>query len=240
MHTNLRVLLNINTFTITNKYMRPLLIPLLSICLLFSCAPARFVKPLNKKQHAANISLGGPLIKYGTATIPIPFLTANYGYGFDSTTTGFASINITSALYGNLQVELGATKQLLQQKKYFPAFSVSPMINVVYKNKDAKKLYPQLAVNAFWEYGTRKNFIYVGIDNWFELSTKRKYDLRQKNQWIFMPMVGHSFSGKKWNFNIEAKIIAPNLSNEKLVVDYVTPLNTKGAFGIYLGYTRKF
>jgi hypothetical protein len=225
MLANLGDLLNINTFTIIKKDMRQLIIPTILICLLFSCAPARFVKPLNKKQHAANISLGGPLIKYGTATIPIPFLTANYGYGFDSTTTCFASINITSALYGNFQVELGATKQLLQQKKYFPALSVSPMINVVYKNKDAKKLYPQLTINAFWEYGKRKNFFYLGADNWFELSAIRQYEIKQKNHWIFMPMVGHSFARKKWNFNIEAKIIAPNISNEKLVVDYVTPVS---------------
>lgn len=240
MSTNLRVLLNMNTFVGIKMFMRHILFTTLSICLLFSCSPARYVKPLNKKQHAANISLGGPLIKYGPATIPIPFLTANYGYGIDSTLTGFASVNITSALFGNFQMELGATKQILKQDKYIPALSFSPIINVIYKNKDAKKLYPQLAINAFWEYGKRKNYVYVGLDNWFEFAAKRQYDIKQNNRWIFMPMVGHAFTGKKWNFNIEAKIIAPNISNEKLVVDYVTPLNTKGAFGIYLGYTRKF
>ena len=88
-----------------------------------ACSASRFVKPLNKKQHAANLSFGGPLIKFGTATIPIPFLTANYGYGIDSTLTGFASFNITSALYGNFQLELGATKQWLKQKKYLPALA---------------------------------------------------------------------------------------------------------------------
>ena len=210
------------------------------ICLLFSCAPARFVKPLKQKEHAANLSFGGPLIKFGTATIPIPFITANYGYGIDSTFTGFAAFNITSALYGNFQMELGATKQILKQHKYVPALSVTPVLNVIYKNKAAKKLYPQLAINAFWEYGKRKNIVYVGVDNWFELASKRQYEIKQKNHWMFMPMIGHSFAQKKWNFNIEAKIIAPNLSNEKLVVDYVTPLNTKGAFGVYVGVTRKF
>lgn len=220
--------------------MRFQIITLFLICLLFSCAPARFVKPLQKKEHAANVSLGGPLIKYGTATVPIPFITANYGYGIDSTFTGFASINITSALYGNFQMELGATKQILKQHKYVPALSLTPIANIIYKNKDAKKLYPQLAINAFWEYGKRKNLVYLGVDNWFELASKRQYEIKQKNHWMFMPMIGHSFTQKKWNFNIEAKVIAPNLSNEKLVVDYVTPFQNKGAFGVYLGVTRKF
>ncbi len=208
--------------------------------LIYACSPGRYVKPLEKKQQAVNVSLGGPLIKYGAATIPIPFLTANYGYGIDSTLTAFGSANITAALFGNAQVELGVTKQVMKQNKYIPAISISPVLNIIYKNKDAKKLYPQLAINAFWEYGKHKNLIYAGLDNWFELSSKRAYGINQPNHWIFMPMIGHSFNNKKWNFNLEAKIIAPNISNEILVADYVTPFKTHGALGVYFGCTRKF
>lgn len=213
---------------------------LFCLSIVFSCSPTKYIKPLDKNQHAATVSFGGPLIKYGAGTIPIPFLAANYGYGIDSSLTGFASFNITSALYGNFQIELGATKQLLKQNKYIPALSFTPVANIIYRNKEAYKLYPQIAINAFWEYGKRKNIVYIGIDNWFELAQKRAYEVKQPNHWIFMPTIGHSFTGKKWNFNIEAKIIAPNLSNEKLVVDYETPFKNQGAFGVYLGYTRKF
>jgi hypothetical protein len=219
--------------------MNKFLILTLFISLLFSCAPTRFIKPLNKNQQAVNLSLGGPLIGYGTATIPIPFITGTYGYGIDSSLTGFGSINITSALFGNIQCELGATKQLLKQKKYFPALNITPVANLIYRPNSAFKFYPQLDVNLFWEYGKRKNIIYVGIDNWFELSGKRTFEEKQKNHWFITPMLGHSFVGKKWDLNIEAKIIAPNLSNEKIVVDYKTPFKNHGAFGVYLSYTRK-
>lgn len=97
-----------------------------------------------------------------------------------------------------------------------------------------------MALNAFWEYGQRKNLVYLSCDNWFELSKKRAFDVPQRNHWIVMPTLGHSFTGKRGNLNIEAKIIAPNQSNQKLVVDYKTPLGTHGAFGVYLGYTYKF
>ncbi len=222
--------------------------PFLLICItaylfisaLSSCSPIKFIKPLEKNQNAAGVSLGGALIKYGTATIPIPFLTADYGYGIDSTLTGFGSFNITSALFGNFQLELGAAKQLLKQNNYFPAVSITPSVNIIYRNTDAYKFYPQLAFNAFWEYGKHKNFVYISADNWFELAQKRAHELKQPNHWIFMPTIGHSFTGKKWNFNIEAKIIAPNLSNQNLVVEYQTPLKKRGALGIFLGYTRKF
>jgi len=216
------------------------LLPVLLVCALAACTPMRFVRPLEKKQQAANLSLGGELIKYNSSTIPIPFLAANYGYGIDSSLTGFATLNITSALFGNFQLDLGATKQLLHQKKYFPALSISPAFDFIYRNKNATKFYPQFAVNAFWEYGKKKNLVYVGIDNWFELATKRAYDLKQENHWFFMPALGHSFCGKKGSFTTEVRAIAPNLSNEKLVVEYVTPFGTHGAFGVYIGYTRKF
>ncbi|MFY9307921.1 MAG: hypothetical protein WAQ28_02610 [Bacteroidia bacterium] len=207
---------------------------------IYSCSPVKYIKPLARKEHAANVSLGGPLIGFADATIPIPFITANYGYGLDSTLTLFSGINITSALYGNLQAELGLTKQLLLQRKYIPAISLTPVANIIYRNKNAFKFYPQLAANFFWEYGKRKNFIYLGCDNWFELSKKRAFGIEQKNHWIAMPFVGHTLTGGQWNLTAEAKIIAPDISNEKLVVDYKTPLKNKGALGVYVSYTYKF
>ena len=212
---------------------------ILSIGLL-SCSPARFVKPLAKKQQAVDLSLGGPLFKMDKTTIPMPFISATYGYGIDSTLTGFGSINITSALYGNFQVELGVTKQLLKQHGAFPALSVIPVANIIYRNKDAAKFYPQLDLYAFWEYGPKRNLLYVGASNWFELAKTRSLEQEQPYHWIFTPVLGHSFTGKKWNVNIEAKVIAPTISNEKLVVEYQTPFNKNGALGVYIGYTRKF
>lgn len=220
--------------------MRLLVVYILLFFIIYSCSPIKYIKPLEKGDHAATISMGGPLIKYGAATMPIPFLTANYGYGIDSSLTGFTSLNITSALFGNFQMELGASKQLLKQNNYFPALSFSPVANIIYRNKDAFKFYPQLAINTFWEYGKHKNLVYIGFDNWFELALKRAHGVQQPNHWIFMPSIGHTFTGNKWNFNVEAKLIAPNLSNEKLVVDYQTPLKNNGAMGIFVGYTREF
>ena len=207
---------------------------------IYCCSPVKYIKPLEKKQHAANVSLGGPLIGFAGTTIPIPFITAGYGYGIDSSLTGFASLNITSALYGNFQTELGLTRQLLTQRKYIPAVSITPVANIIYRSRNSYKLYPQLAINAFWQYGKRKNFFYFSFDSWLELSKNKAFGMKQQNHWIYMPSFGHNMSGKRWDLALETKIIAPNLPNEKLVVDYKTPLGNKGAFGIYIGYTYKF
>lgn len=212
----------------------------LLVATLASCAPNRFVKPLDKGQQAAGLSLGGPLIKYGSATIPMPLLSATYGYGFDSTLTGFGGLNITSAFYGNVQLDLGVTKKLLSQKGYIPAVSITPVANIIYRNKDAKKFYPQLDINAYWELNHNRNLLYAGVSNWFELSGKKAYDKEQPNHWLFTPQVGHVFMRRKWDITIEAKVIAPHISYQSNVAEYQSPLGKNGAFGIYFGYTRKF
>lgn len=208
--------------------------------LFLSCSPARFVKPLAKNEQAVDVSFGGPLFKMGNNTIPMPFLSATYGYGIDSTLTGFGSLNITSALYGNFQAELGVSKQVLKQHSFVPAITLVPILNIIYRNPTDAKIYPQADLYAWWQYGHHHNFMYAGMSNWFELANTRTLEQPQDNHWIFTPVIGHAFSSQKWNLNIEAKVIAPAISNEKLVIEYQTPFKNSGAFGLYIGYTRKF
>ena len=222
------------------KFMLKYLLPLLAISTLFSCAPTRFVKPLADGGHAVNVAVGGPLFEFGKLVIPMPLLSAAYGYGVDSTLTAFGGVNITSGVYGNAQIDLGVTKQLFKQSGAVPAVSITPVANFIYRNKDAKKFYPQLDVHAFWEFNQRRNFLYAGISNWFELSGKKAHDQEQTNHWLVTPQIGQTFVREKWDFTIEAKFLAPNISYESNVVDYKSPLGKRGAFGIYFGYTRKF
>jgi hypothetical protein len=219
---------------------RILLVYLSLLLVLGSCAPSRFVKPLAKKQQALNVSLGGPLIAFGDLTIPTPFLTAAYGYGVDSTLTAFGAVNLTSAYYGNLQLELGATKKLLAQRGLIPAVSVSPVLNIIYRNKDAINVLPQVDLNAYLELNKGRNLTYIGVSNWFELSSKRSTGEAQPTHWFISPQIGHALVRRKWELCLEAKVLAPHVSYESSAVDYKSPFGKHGAFGIYMGYTRKF
>lgn len=220
--------------------MRKIVLYLLLLSTVLSCAPVRFVKPLEKNQSAISVSLGGPLIDFSNLTIPMPLLSAAYGYGIDSTLTGFAGVNITSAAYGNAQLDLGITKQLLQQNGYRPAISITPVANLIYRNKDANKFYPQVDISAFWEYNNKRDLVYAGLSNWFELASSKSYNQDQTHHWLVTPLVGQTFIRKKWDFTIEAKVLASNLYHKSSVVDYKSPFGNNGAFGIYFGYTRKF
>ncbi|MEO5647945.1 MAG: hypothetical protein ABIQ56_06250 [Chitinophagaceae bacterium] len=217
---------------------KKLLLPI-TICFIYSCAPSRFVKPLDAKQQAINVSLGGPIINYSDLPIPMPFVTATYGYGIDSSLTAFGSVNITSAFYGNAQLELGVTKRLLKQQNGFPGLSINPVANIVYRNKDAFRLFPQIDINAYWDHNKGRYFFYAGLSNWFELKSKGAFNEDQENHWILSPYIGETFVRRRWNYSIEAKVIAPNISNWG-VVEYKTPFGNKGALGIYFSVTRKF
>ena len=53
-------------------------------------------------------------------------------------------------------------------------------------------------------------------------------------------MLGETFVRKRWNYTVEAKVITPNLVNNKSPVEYQTPFGTHGALGIYFSISRKF
>lgn len=205
-----------------------------------ACAPARFVKPLADGQHAASLAVGGPLIGYGSLTIPMPFLTATYGYGLTGSLTGFGAVNVTSALYGNAQVEVGLTKQLLRQHGGVPGLSASPAATIIYRPKDAFKVYPTLDVNAFWDYHQHRHYVYVGVANWFELAGTRALEQPQTHHWLAVPQVGTVLGHGPWSYTLECKVIVPNIRNDYNTADYRTPFGAHGALGVYLGCTRTF
>ena len=206
-----------------------------------ACSSSRFVKPLNKNERAVAGSFGGPIIKQFGAAIPIPFLTIGGGYGIDSSLTVHGAMNLTSGLFGNMQIELGCTKNLLNQKNKMPGVSIAPQINFISHLKPAViNIYPQLDLNAYWEYGSKKNLFYVGTLNWFELQNKKAHNLKQENRWIFAPQIGHTFNCRLLKFNAELKYIAPFTRNDYIVVDYLSPTKGNGALGIYFGVTKIF
>ncbi|NTW31796.1 MAG: hypothetical protein HGB12_04095 [Bacteroidetes bacterium] len=214
-----------------------------SILLLFSCAPSRFVKPLEKGESALGFNLGGPLIHFAGKTIPVPLSSVTYGKGMNNNSTLFAGIHTTSLLFGTFQGEIGYLKNIYTNKSsklFIPSISANAVINAAIDKWEWNfKFWPQIDVNAYWSYGKKRNFFYLGCSNWFELSSKRAHQEKQQHHWIFNPQIGHTFSGSKWDYSIEAKYLAPNVSNQNIVADYAKPLGNKGVLGIYVSVAKK-
>ncbi len=206
------------------------------IWLLSGCAPARFVKPLNKGQATVGGSLGGPLIKYGNMVIPMPLTSIAAGYGIDSGFTGFAGLHTTSLLFGVFQTDIGVVKQINKQHGWVPAVTVSPVANIMIDKWAGKfSFFPQADINACWSYPNCPHYAYLCLSNWFDLNSKRSEGDAQKKHWLPVLQLGNTFVNRKWSYTIELKY-APEI-NTPVVVAYQR-IGHSSATGVYIGVTK--
>ncbi len=209
--------------------------------LLFACAPSRIVKPLSKGETNVAGSFGGSLIHFSGLIIPIPFTTLCVAHGIDSTTTVFGSVHTTSLAFGNIQTDLGCTKQILKPKGKIPGVSLTPAINAIWHMKSTDyNIFPQLDANAYWNYGQRGSFFYAGLSGWFDFNGKKAFNEKNTHHVIPSVQIGNTWTKEKWKFTIETKIIAPNLSNKDIVAEYVSLIPGKGAQGVFFAVSRRF
>lgn len=211
------------------------------VCLIaFACNPTRIVQPIPKGQVQVGANFGGPTIMLGTTPLPIPLTSVNVAYGLTAHTTSFVSLHTTALMYGVLQTDVGFTRQLIAPKRFVPGISVSPIANVLFDKWEHQfSLYPQLDINAYWNYGSKNNLVYASLNNWFELRTTRVHNEPQPTHWLPSIGIGHQWNNTKYNIQCEVKYVAPTESNQNIVVDYVSPAS-KGAIGLYIGINRKF
>ena len=234
-----------------------------------ACAPSHLVKPLKRNEQAVSASFGGPMAQApGLPPMPIPLTTATYGRGLTDATTVFGSWHPTSALFGVYQAEFGSIHRLWQDSTENFMVMANPVANFAFdKFEKNSKFWPQVDLNGTWTYGhTTKNgkaiagatlddgspakavyehwhfyrYFYVGVSNWFELSSTGAHGREQPVQWVWSPQVGHTWQRPLWDIQVELKLLAPNRSNENIVVDYVSPTGNNGALGFYVSVTRKW
>ncbi len=219
------------------------IVSLLGILFLSACAPSRFVEPLKKKQLAVGGNLGGPLIDFGGKPIPVPLSAIEVGYGLDSNLTIHGGLHTTALLFGDLQLDAGVTYKFLNQNGFVPNLSVSPSLNYVQSfNEGVFKLWPQLDLNAYWNYGRKNNYFYAGFNNLFELSKTMALNQPQKQRWLYNPQIGHVLKGKNQHFQLvtEFKFLGLNQLNPPSFVPWVSVFGKHGATGIYLGFRYLF
>jgi hypothetical protein len=212
----------------------------LGLMLIQSCAPSRVVRPLEKGQKNISANLGGPLIGFAGTTIPMPLTSISYAQGVSDDVTLFGGFHTTSMLYGVIQTDIGACYNLYHPDSSQFGVSVNPVINFAFDTWEGNaKLWPEVDINAYWEFKPKKSFMYVGASNWFELSGTKAHDEVQENRWLFNPHMGYTYVRNKWNYNVETKYLVPNVDTEPNAVDY-RGVAGKGAIGVYFTFIRKF
>jgi len=211
-----------------------LIIPIL----IDSCSPVTIVKPLEKKQKVVSAHLGGPMITFTGIPMPIPFSSLGLHYGINNRLTVGTNLGITSLAFGVFQLDPGIVYGIRNPKEIgqlgISAFAKTHFMIDTWESNF--RWYPELGGQVYKEWG--KNLFYVGGSGWFET----RYPSQKRaagNIWVPMAHFGYIRQKPKWNLTLEAKWIAPNISHENIVVDYIG-ISTQGALGIYFGASRKF
>lgn len=225
---------------------------ILILSITYSCAPTRYVKPLEKGEHAINAHFGGPITKVpGIGSIPLPYTSIGYGYGLKENTTIFANLYTTSLLFGVSQIDIGATYQPWKADRM--GLTLQPNLNILIDlYTGANRFWPQLDANYYYDYliykskalegnnPKRINSIYTGLSNWFDPYPTESQGRKNEQFWIPSIQVGHLWERRHWDFQVELKVLAPIYSNKNIVVDYPSVLGSYGALGGYFGVHYKF
>lgn len=218
---------------------------------LFSCAPARYVKPLAQGQHAIQVNLGGPIAKIpGIGTLPLPLTSVGYGYGLKNNLTVFGNIHTTSLLFGIGQGDIGATYRCWSKNRM--GISLQPTLNFSLDMfTGSNRLWPQCDVSYYWDYceirtkgkngrGYQKiRSFYTGISSWFDPYGIESQGRKNEQFWIPSFQLGHLWQRNQWVFQLEGKVLAPIYSNLDIVVDYPSVLGSHGALGAYFSVYYK-
>lgn len=213
----------------------------LGVVYLFGCAPVRYVRPLEKGEMAVTGSIGGPLFKNFGAPVPVPNITIATGYGIKKNLTAFGGVNLLSGAFGNIHLDLGVSKGLLEPERLRPGVTLSPQVNLVagLNPNGGFRLWPAVDANAWWEYGERKHYCYAGLSVWFVLAGSGPHGSEQPQNILPGLQIGNVWSGEKWDFSVELKWNNFGTLSTDATVDW-QPVGSRGAGGIYIGITKRF
>lgn len=205
------------------------------------CAPTRFVEPLEKDQWAVGGSVGGPMVGFGGVAIPAPLSSIEAGYGLDSNLTVFTALHTTSFLFGTGHMDFGATYRPLKQKGYWPSVILTGTAQLAYSpSAKAFNFWPAIDANAYWNYGKRRNYFYIGCNNTFVLSPDVDFDRPNAQRVLFSPQFGHVFKATENRYQLfaEVKLLGPYIAGEDAFVPYTGILGNQGVTGIYIGFRK--
>ncbi|MEM0997367.1 MAG: hypothetical protein AAGN35_09825 [Bacteroidota bacterium] len=214
------------------------LLPVLLV--LGACTPSRYVRPLAKGEIAVSASLGGPIFTNFGAPIPAPMTTLTGAYGFSNDLTGFASFHPTSAAFGVLQLDLGIGRSLLRPDGWRPGVTLNPTAGLALDVWEGNfKFWPQIDLNAWWEYGQRRHYVYGGFSVWMELASNRAHGEPQPQTLLPAFQLGNVLSFNSIDLQIEVKANNFTRPNQDATISWVG-FAGRGGIGVYLGISKRF
>lgn len=204
---------------------------LLGFCM--SCSPTKIVVPLQEGQVQIGATLGRPKVNSGS----IPLMGIYAAKGISNTTTAYGAAQLSSALFGTIQLDGGMVKGLRPSSGILPGFSYSYGGNLFVSSRDyATRIYPETGFNVFWQQGA--HIINLSANTWVDPT----WFLTEYNQGqILAPSLGAGYRLRyKWiELQTEYKIVNP--TREIMIPQaYVPSTFGLGGRGLYWGIALNF
>ena len=206
---------------------------------LSACGTVNSARPLAPGQHQVGVTLGGPLLRVGGATLAMPNLVLQGRSGVallaDRPLDVDYGLNLTTAAFGIVAVHGGASWLALAQRGALPALSLSNRLWVADNHLDFTKAsgtrglhaVDQVELTTSWD--TSPALLYGGAAQYI--------DFREPSL-LLTPFVGAAWHlGKGWDLQTEFRHYSISRDNPQANVDWVTW--GPGAMGATLSISKR-
>jgi hypothetical protein len=203
------------------------------IVLFMSCAPTKIVVPLQEGQVQIGATLGRPKVNSGS----IPLMGIYAAKAISNATTAYGAAQLSSALFGTIQLDGGVVKGLRPSRGFLPGLTYSYGSNLFVSTRDyATRIYPETGVNIFWQQGA--HILNLSANTWVDPT----WFLTEYNRGqILAPSLGAGYRLRyKWiEVQTEYKIVNP--TREIMIPQaYVPSTFGLGGRGLYWGIALNF
>ena len=208
--------------------------PAIIACMIFSflalhCGATQPVRVLDDGATKVSASLGGPFIPLGNTVVPIPYLTAGVQHGYTGSTTLTANAHLLTALFGDIGIDVGAARRILQEDELVPEVTAKAQMYFFddVRRGNNPRFFPMLTVNASYRAGS-STLVYFGADNFFQFSTP---------SYFISPFVGTQFPlSRSVEMQVESKWMAANVNTAHGVFEGEGSVGGNGNIGLFVGF----
>ena len=211
--------------------------------LLAGCTTMPGARPLHPGEHQVGVTLGGPAVEFGQASVPLPnaILEGRSGLGYLRLRPLDLNygLNATALAFGIAQLHVGASWLMLDQEGARPALSLTNRLFLATnaltpqdKAPGAKRAWgaDQVELSASYLLGTQ--LVYLSLSQYVDFGLP---------QWVLTPALGAMFDfGRREGVKLmlEARYYGLNLTKEFTTVQWTT--GPRGALGVGLGLSYAF
>jgi hypothetical protein len=205
-----------------------------------SCTTFNNARPLKPGEHAASLTLGGPVTAVpGVGTIPLPNATLEGRHGVVHQLDVNYGLHLLPTLFGAAGGHVGATWQLYDEPEpWFPVLSAGQRFffftNIFDARTEKKDAYALSQTDLTLSWSIYESLIYTGVSLYLPVDV----DDRAVH---FAPVAGVEIHpGLDWlRVQLEGRWLSPSTDTRFAVVNWQGP-NDMGAIAINLGVAIEF